>query len=92
MQELLIDKVKEFGNYLISKSTTEEKKQEIHKSINNLNCFEIMLFICLFDKKNIDQEINKFVQKFDIENTDEIKNEIKSHLQYFINVQDILTK
>jgi len=86
MQELLLFKVKEFGDFLISKCENDDKKHQIEKSVSNLNFMEIMFFITFFNKDKIDCEINNFIYKFDIDNSEETKNGIKEHLEYFIQV------
>ena len=86
MQDLLLIKVKLFGDYLISRCNNEDKKHEIEKSISNLNFMEVMFFITFFNKNKIDCEINNFINKFDIDNSEETKNGIKEHLDYFIQV------
>ena len=90
LEPLLLEKINEFGLYLISVCNNEDKKELIHKKIIKMDFIEILLFITLFDKSKIDTEIHKMVNELCIEYNDDVINKIKNQLDYFITVKEIL--
>mgnify|MGYP000147245472 FL=1 len=91
MEQLLIDNMKDFSNYLIQNCEDDEKIELIHKHMNsNLSSFEIMLFINFLNMNDIDSQINHFIQMFKIKDNDEIKMNIKKYIDYFIEIKEIL--
>ena len=43
----------------------------------------------LINDNKMDGQINEFVEKFNINNTDENKNQIKEYYNYFLNVKSV---
>ena len=48
-----------------------------------------MLFIMLINDNKMNDQINEFVEKFNIINTDENKNQIKEYYNYFLSVKSL---
>ena len=90
MNDILKNATLEFGNYLISVSNNDEKKKLIETTIINLEFYKILLFITFFDKNKLDNEIIKLITDLEIDNTEEIFENIKTHLTYFIKVGNII--
>ena len=90
LEPLLLEKITEFGLYLISVCNDEDKKEMIHKKIMKMNFIEILLFITFFDQSQIDTGIHKLVNDLCIEYNDDVIEKIKNQLEYFIKVKEIL--
>lgn len=87
---ILKNKVKELGEYLISICENDTKKDDIKNALIDLPLYKILLFISFLDKNKIDDQINDFVKLFQIKNNNETREMIKSYIDYFISVKNIL--
>ncbi len=90
MQELLKSKILEFSNYLLENCNDTEKKALINEKLKNLQVYEIIIFIQFLKLETIDKEIETFIKLFCINDSNEVRNEIKKYLNYFINIKKIL--
>ena len=90
LELLLKDKIKNFGEFLISICQDETKIKDINNSIIDLPLYKILLFISFLDLNKIDNQINDFILLFKLENNQENRNKILENIQFFISVKDIL--
>lgn len=90
VETILNNKVKELGEYLISICENDSKKQDIHNALIDLPTYKILLFISFLDNNKIDHQIDDFVKLFQIRNDNETRENIKSYIDYFIQVKEIL--
>ena len=69
-----------------------ENQNKIDKRLTNIkdNKFVMMIFICLINEKNMDDNIIKFIKEFGIENNEYNYNKILSYYKYFIEIKSIL--
>ena len=58
--------------------------------MNGLKLSEILLFITFLNKGKINQEIDLLISLFKLNDTIELRENIKEYITYFINVQHIL--
>ena len=82
LETILKEKVKEFSDYLISISETEDIKNTIRKKMSNLKITEILFFIALLNKEAVYKELDNFQ---DIK--PEIKENIDKYIDYFLQVK-----
>ena len=87
---ILKDKIKELGQFLISICDNEEKKQTIKETIIDIPSYKLLLFVSLLDPNRIDNQINDFINIFNINDTTENRQVLKEKLDYFIQVKNIL--
>jgi hypothetical protein len=90
IETILKNKVKELGEYLISICENDNKKDDIKNALIDLPTYKILLFVSFLDKNKIDNQINDFIKLFSISNTNETRENIKSYIDYFIQVRNIL--
>ena len=87
---ILRDKIKDLGQFLISICDNEEKKQTIKETIIDIPSYKLLLFVSLLDPNRIDNQINDFINIFNINDTTENRSVLKDKLDYFIQVKNIL--
>ncbi len=87
---LLKDKIKNFGEFLISICKDETKIKDINDAIIDLPLYKILLFISFLDLNKIDYQINDFILLFKLEDNQENRNKIYENIKFFISVKDIL--
>jgi hypothetical protein len=90
IENILIEKINELGQFLINHTDNEEKKKLIKDSLVDLPLYKILLFISFINKERIDNQIEDFLKIYGIVDTKEIREKIKDSLNYFINVKNIL--
>ena len=90
LENILVNKIKEFGNFLITICNKEDKKKLINETLNNLPLYKIMIFVMLLDKEKIDTQINDFIILYSINDTLDNRQKIKEYLNYYIEVKNIL--
>ena len=92
LEIILTNKIKQFGNYLIENCKNENTKQLIKDRLCNLKLYEILLFATFLQKDKLDEEVNLLINKFEINDCENVKNEIKTYVEYFIKIIQILNK
>ena len=92
MEELLKQKISQFSNFLLQNCNNLEKKSLINNKLKNLKFFEIIMFIQFLTLETIDKEIETFIKLFCINDTNEVREEMKKQLIYFLEVKSILNK
>ncbi len=90
MESILKEKINDLGNYLISICESETYKKLIKETLNDMPEYKIFFFLFLINKNNIDYQINDFVKLFCITDNQETRNEIKKHLEWFLNVNGLI--
>ncbi len=90
MENILKEKINNLGNYLITICENENHKNLIKETLNDMPDYKIYFFLCLINKDNIDNQINDFVKLFGIRDNEETRKEIKKHLEWFLNVNNII--
>ena len=86
---ILREKILEFSSFLISKCNNPDHVKLIEEKLNNLKFYEIMAFIVFLDENKLDSYINDLF-KYDIEDSQEIRDNIKNSLNYFLTVKQII--
>ena len=87
VEQLLKQKVSEFGEFLVSICNSESKKSEIQNEIQHMKIEFILLFIMFLDKNKLSGEINNLIHKFDLIDTEENRNQIQKYIDYFVQVK-----
>ena len=90
LETILNNKIKEFGDFLISICNDNTKKVLINKSIKDLSIDKILLFVMFLDTNKIDAQINDFIKQFSLTDNLENREKIDTYLKYFLNVSKIL--
>jgi hypothetical protein len=89
MESILKEKINDLRNYLISICESETYKKLIKETLNDMPEYKVYFFLCLINRNNIDYQINDFVKLFCITDNQETRNEIKKHLEWFLNVNGL---
>ena len=92
MQELLTNKINDFAQYLTNNCNSEEKKELIKTKMIDLKLTDILLFITFLNANKIDSEILLFINTFELNDSDNVKEKIKEYITYFLNVKNIINK
>jgi hypothetical protein len=87
---ILKSKINDLGHFLINNTENDTKKKEIQDALIDIPTYKILLFVSFIDKNKIDLQINDFIKLFQIKDTEDIRNTIKTYIDYFIEVKQIL--
>jgi hypothetical protein len=87
---ILKNKINELGEYLISNCNNTNKQNDIRTALTDLPTYKVLLFVSFIDHNKIDTQINEFIKLFNINDSQDIRNEIKTYLEYFLEVKNIL--
>ena len=90
LETILRNKINELSDYLKSFSSNDDQIHLIQDKLNNLKYYEIMLFILSLKETEIETYINQFINTYQINETEDIRDTIKEYLQYFISVNNLL--
>ena len=89
IKNILFTKIEDFKNLIINLCNNDNDKNKINDTFKDLSFWKIMLFIMLINDNKMDGQINEFLEKFNIINNDENKNQIKEYYNYFLNVKSV---
>jgi len=89
IESILKEKILEFSSYLKQKCNNQDHVKQIDEKLNNLKFYEIMAFIMFLDENKLDTYINDLF-KYDIEDSQEVRDNIKNYLNYFLSVKQII--
>ena len=89
-ENILKQKIFDFGNYLISICNSEQKKYDIQKQLSDMKIEQILLFLMFLNENRINQDINDLIIKFELVNNSENIIEIKKHINYFIQIKNLM--
>ena len=89
IESILKEKILEFSSYLKEKCHNQDHVKQIDEKLNNLKFYEIMAFIMFLDENKLDTYINDLF-KYDIEDSQEVRDNIKNYLNYFLSVKQII--
>ena len=92
MEEILRNKITEFGKYLLTLTEDEKKKSLITNKLLDLKYYEILLFITFLNEERKDAYIQDFVSKFQLEQSDELIEKTTEFMNYFIEVKKLLNE
>ena len=92
MENIIKDKINDFGNYLLSICKSDDSKILIENKIKNLKLYEILLFISFLQPDKINGEIDLLIKNFNLQDNEEVKNKILNYILYFIEVKKIINK
>jgi hypothetical protein len=90
LETILKNKINLFGEYLITQCNDTNKQNEIRQALTDLPTYKVLLFISFIDHNKIDTQITEFIKIFSINDTQETRNEMKKHIEYFLEVKKIL--
>ena len=90
LKTIIDEKLANFKDFVYS-IVPEHKKKIVENSMNDLEKYKwkLLMFLLTVNKKNIDNHVNDFTNKFEIEETH--KDKIKDYYTFFIEVKEILT-
>ena len=91
IETILKEKILEFSSYLKQKCNNPDHVKQIDEKLNNLKFYEIMAFIMFLDENKLDTYINDLF-KYDIEDSQEVRDNIKNYLNYFLSVKQIVNE
>ena len=89
---LLKNKIKDLGEFLLSICENENKKNEIKTALIDLPFYKILLFISFLDSNKIDNQINDFINSFQLNDTQENRDKIKEYIEYFFQIKLIINE
>lgn len=92
MESIFKSKLENLSKILIENCYNENKKMEITNKIYNMKMYEIIYFINFITPEIIENEKNKLIKEFCLNDNEIVQNEIKNFLEYFLNVKEILLK
>jgi hypothetical protein len=90
IENILKEKITELGQYLMSNCNDTNKQNDIRTALTDLPTYKVLLFVSFIDHNKIDTQINEFIKLFNINDSQDIRNEIKTYLEYFLEVKNIL--
>ena len=89
IENILKDKVKDLGEYLLTICVNETKKQDIKDALIGLPFYKILLFISFLDTNKIDNQIEDFIKIFQLNNSEDNRKKIREYIDYFIEIKTI---
>ena len=89
---LLKNKIKDLGEFLLSICNDDNKKQDIKDALIDLPFYKILLFISFLDTNKIDNQINKFIISFSLQDTQDNREKIKQYIDYFFQIKSIINE
>jgi len=89
---LLKNKIKDLAEFLLSICENENKKNEIKSALIDLPFYKILLFISFLDSNKIDNQINDFINSFQLNDTQENRDKIKEYIEYFFQIKLIINE
>ena len=92
IENILKDKVKELGEYLLTICNDNDKKQDIKDALIGLPFYKILLFISFLDTNKIDNQIEDFIKIFQLNNSEDNRKKIREYIDYFIEIKTIINE
>lgn len=90
IKEILKEAILDFKNDIEQLITKENLKVKLNDVFNEISHVKVILFIYLIKQQNMDNQINEFMDLYEIEKCDENINILKRHYTYFLNIKDAL--
>lgn len=92
IKKILFEKINEFREDLLLIIVKDEQKQKINEIYKDMSYFKIMFFIGTLNQEKIDSHIKEFMEKLEIEYSEDNYNLIKKHYDRFIEIKNIILK
>lgn len=89
IKELLQGSILDFKNDIVKLIKNNDYKEKLNDSFEKLDQTKILLFIFLINKNNMQNQINEFIEKFEIENTTENFEKIEKWYDYFLEIKSV---
>ena len=89
-ENLLKEKICDFGQYLITICNNEHKKNDIQNQLTNMKIELILLFLMFLNENRIERDINDLINKFELIDTEQNRNQIKNYINYFIQIKNLM--
>ena len=90
LEIILKDRVKTLGEFLISICQDEIKKKAIKDTLIGIEYYKILMFITFLNVDTIEDKINYIIKIFKLNDTEDNREKIKNHINYFIDIKKII--
>ena len=86
-----IEKLNEFGNYLLSINNDESKKLFINDILIKCRYQDGLVSIkCIRPEAEDNSQLNEWVSVYSLEDSEENRNKLKEYQEYFLSVQEYI--